>query len=368
MPLAETHRAHTDKPSSDLEVTASAALQASRAVAQDKSRAFWKACVAAPSLADFATKATDADVAIHDLPGSSAPSRHPLRSRRREEAGHDARRCDDGALAPSLDAAHVPQVLGRGPEGMPEQPEPLPDTSADGRADTLRRHWAAAFTTPEVQQPIIDALLRDCPSPVGPLREALPAAPDVAAALRRSRQSALGPDALPHSAWRSAGMDGARPLSRKNSDIETIAAASTYAVREDASDWVDSSQRGFLKGREAFANVIESDPACRAAAVADDVGSASPLPLAILWETSQRFSYRCHGRTCARSSARCRYCARPAVCWRRFCAGRLPSSASRENAALDGTAPPGCPEVATPAPSCSSSAAPPPAPAFAVGA
>lgn len=86
-----------------------------------------------------------------------------------------------------------------------------------------------------------------------------------------------------------------RPL---NVDSQLMAAATCYKLLPDLDDWVDSCQRGFMRAREALANIVEFDGAARAAALlagtpppegVGDEDSAQPCPISFFFDFAAAF-------------------------------------------------------------------------------
>lgn len=89
-----------------------------------------------------------------------------------------------------------------------------------------------------------------------------------------------------------------RPLNLKNVDIKLLAAATCFKLRPDLDEWVDSCQRGFMRAREALANIVEFDAASRSAALLagtppqeglGDEDSAQPCPVAFFFDLAAAF-------------------------------------------------------------------------------
>lgn len=191
------------------------------------------------------------------------------------------------------------------------QEQRAPSTDPGDMFREVQRHWAAVFNSPGSSQEEVDTLLREWGRPWRMHGVRMPSSQDVQGVIERAPRTAPGPDGLPYQLWaaeaaasartlhsvmcalasgapappgfndawlcmlpkgREAGdasgaasrkVKALRPLSLKNTDSKTIAAATARSMRATVASEAHPAQRGFVCGRQLTANIVEMDAYAR---------------------------------------------------------------------------------------------------------
>jgi len=214
----------------------------------------------------------------------------------------------------------------------------LAETPQD-KARALSEFWSPVFAEKAIDETLARQVLSACQPPCNcALLEGSVLPGEVADFLARVKDSGVGPDGIPYSAWEAGGEDAAltlsgvantmcetavpphrfnesltvlppkstkptdqervirpadetRPLSLKNSDNKTVAGVVNNRFAGALFNWSDAAQRGFVRGRQGLMNIVDIDTYAR---IVTMLSAANCIPLLVLFDFATAFPSVAH--------------------------------------------------------------------------